>query len=78
MTALNCIPIIETANAKVTVDSSTSVVQEHTLTTSPQTSSSAWTDYWVMHVNSSDWNYTGIDPATGETTTPEYINMTVS
>ena len=76
MTALNCVPVFETVKAEVTVDVNSLAVQEYTLMTSPQNSSNAWSDFWIIHANSSDWNYPESSPE--GTITPDYVNVTVS
>ena len=49
LAALNCLPVIESANASVTVDSQTGVVQQYTLLDEPKPYSEAWTDAYVVH-----------------------------
>ena len=51
LTALNCMPIFETVEADVTVDVSSSIVQDYSLRTEPINSSAAWTDAWFVHTN---------------------------
>jgi hypothetical protein len=49
MTALNCLPIFETAEASVTVDLATSAVQSYSLATKPVDATAAWSDNWFLH-----------------------------
>ena len=49
MTALNCMPVFETVEARVTVDVETSTVQSHNLTTIPVNAAAAWSNPWVQH-----------------------------
>lgn len=49
MTALNCIPVFETADAQVTLDGAGSTVQEYRLTSTPDNSAAAWSDDWLYH-----------------------------
>lgn len=54
MTALNCRPIIETANAQVTVDITSLKVQNYSLTSDPVPDTNAWTDLFTTHVSEED------------------------
>ena len=49
MTALNCRPIIETANARVTVDIASHRVQNYSLTSNPVPDANAWVDLFSYH-----------------------------
>ena len=53
MTALNCMPVFETAHALVTVDVSSASVQHYNLTTRPVSNSAAMSDLWLVHGNES-------------------------
>jgi hypothetical protein len=55
--ALNCRPVIELAEADVTVDYTTGVVQDFTILGEPQPNSEPWSDPFVER----GWNYIG-DP----------------
>jgi hypothetical protein len=55
--ALNCRPVIELAEADVTVDYTTGVVQDFTILGEPQPNSQPWSDPFVER----GWNYIG-DP----------------
>ena len=54
MTALNCRPIIETANARVTVDIASLQVQNYSLTSDPVPDTKAWTDLFTTHISDED------------------------
>ncbi|KEF53489.1 uncharacterized protein A1O9_10464 [Exophiala aquamarina CBS 119918] len=54
MTALNCRPIIETANARVTVDITSLKVQHYSLTSDPVPDTKAWNDLFTYHVAEED------------------------
>jgi hypothetical protein len=47
--ALNCLPIIESANANVTVDSGTGVVHEFKILSDPVDCPDAWSDVYSYH-----------------------------
>lgn len=49
LTAIDCRPIIETANARVTVDIASSRVQNYTITSDPVPDTNAWTDLFSVH-----------------------------
>jgi hypothetical protein len=49
LTALNCLPIIESANATVTVDSGTGVVHEFKILSDPVDCPDAWSDVYSFH-----------------------------
>jgi hypothetical protein len=49
LTALNCLPIIESANANVTVDSGTGVVLEFKILSDPVDCPDAWSDVYSRH-----------------------------
>ncbi|KAG4428582.1 hypothetical protein IFR05_015933 [Cadophora sp. M221] len=49
LTMLNCAPIVETANASVTVDLATNNVQAYTILDEPVSHSEAFSDDFVMH-----------------------------
>jgi hypothetical protein len=53
--SLNCMPIMETSEAKVTVDKQTRLVQSYKILTDPIADESAWSDSFVFHdVNNPD------------------------
>ncbi|KIW31793.1 uncharacterized protein PV07_03385 [Cladophialophora immunda] len=72
MTALNCMPIFETASAVVTVDVASATVQQYHLTTRPLNDSTAWSDPWLVH-----GNQTLIELGSDESHVPT-VNVTVS
>lgn len=73
MTALNCLPIFETAEASVTVDLATSAVQNYSLATKPVDATAAWSDHWLPH------NRTVNFPPLPDTSTYDVAtNMTIS
>ena len=49
MTALNCLPIFESSDAKVTVDLADNYIQKYTLNSKPVNAIEAWTDNWFLH-----------------------------
>ncbi|RVX66331.1 hypothetical protein B0A52_09762 [Exophiala mesophila] len=49
LTAIECRPIIETANARVTIDIASSRVQNYTLTSDPVPDTDSWTDLFSIH-----------------------------
>jgi hypothetical protein len=49
MTALNCMPIFETAHATVTIDAASATVQKYHLTTEPTNDTTASSDSWLIH-----------------------------
>ena len=51
--ALNCQPIVETANTSVTIDMASGAVQSFALVDGPSVVASAWSDYYEIH-NSTD------------------------
>ena len=53
MTALNCQPIVETADATVTVDMISGAVQRYSIFDGPNVATSAWSDHYEIH-NSTD------------------------
>lgn len=55
ITALNCQPIIETANASVTVDLASGAVQKYSILDTPKHATSAWNDNYESH-NSTEVN----------------------
>ncbi|KAH7399809.1 hypothetical protein BKA64DRAFT_722635 [Cadophora sp. MPI-SDFR-AT-0126] len=57
VTALNCTPIFETANATVTVDTTTQVVQNYTILDKPQVDSNAFAYNYVQLNVSKGVNY---------------------
>ena len=61
--ALNCQPIIESANASVTVDLANGAVQGYSILDAPDMATSAWSDDYEEH-NTTDTN---AEPFTGQT-----------
>lgn len=49
MTALNCMPIFESSDAKVTVDLADAYVQKYSLNSAPVIATAAWSDDWFLH-----------------------------
>ncbi|KAI9796263.1 MAG: hypothetical protein M1833_006432 [Piccolia ochrophora] len=49
LTALNCLPIIESANAKVTVDVQSGAVREYLILDDPVNATEAWSDNLLLH-----------------------------
>lgn len=49
MTALNCMPIFESSDAKVTVDLADAYVQKYSLNSAPVNATAAWSDEWFLH-----------------------------
>ncbi|KAI0205212.1 hypothetical protein F4808DRAFT_473290 [Astrocystis sublimbata] len=68
MTALNCQPIIESANSQVTVDSNTGRVISYSILEMPQPYDDAWSSAWVAYQHNFTWD----DPRR------IYVNITVS
>ncbi|KAI0544205.1 hypothetical protein F4679DRAFT_55211 [Xylaria curta] len=68
MTALNCQPIIETANSRVTIDSRDERVTSYEILETPQSYEEAWDSPWVEYQH----NFTYQDPRNYE------VNITVS
>ncbi|KAI4719200.1 hypothetical protein E4T48_04508 [Aureobasidium sp. EXF-10727] len=56
-TGINCTPIIEQANARVTIDAGTGNVQRYEILDIPRNASNAWSDPYLEHDTSVD--YTG-------------------
>jgi hypothetical protein len=73
MTALNCLPIFETAEASVTVDLATSAVQSYSLATKPINAPAAWSDNWLQHNRSIE-----LPPLPGGTGSDPTVNVTIS
>lgn len=46
--ALNCMPVIETAHAQITVDSQSGIVLSYTLITDPEPEAAAWSESFVI------------------------------
>ncbi|CAD0085301.1 unnamed protein product [Aureobasidium mustum] len=60
---INCTPIIEQANARVTIDVGTGVVQNYDILDIPQNASNAWSDTYLEHDMSVDYtgNFTNVN-----------------
>ncbi|KAJ3574639.1 hypothetical protein NPX13_g4295 [Xylaria arbuscula] len=67
ITALNCMPVIETANASVTVDATNGRVLDFRLSSEPQGDEFAWTDDFLAYRTPDGYSYTETD-----------VNMTTS
>ncbi|KAI5203569.1 hypothetical protein E4T39_04140 [Aureobasidium subglaciale] len=49
VTAIDCKPVIEVANASIVIDFETGVVQDYTILSPPQNATMAWLDYYSYH-----------------------------
>lgn len=56
MQAISCVPILEQANASVTVDLRTGLVQNYTILDHPTNATSAWSDSYMLRDRSPDYN----------------------
>jgi len=77
LAAINCTPVIEHANANVSVDVETGVVQEYTILGPPQIATEAWLDSYLRRNVSVDYSdgYTILGRGYGNSST--YRNITV-
>ncbi|KAE8449814.1 hypothetical protein EG329_007291 [Mollisiaceae sp. DMI_Dod_QoI] len=81
VTALNCTPIFESANASITVDVSTGIVQNYTINDTPQADPNAWAyNYVQLNVSKGvPYNSTMFTGYGYEVTPGRFVNnMTVS
>ncbi|KAL9115454.1 MAG: hypothetical protein Q9227_000775 [Pyrenula ochraceoflavens] len=54
LTGINCLPVIESADAEITVDTATKTVQSYTISGNPKNYTAAWHDRYVGHNRSTD------------------------